>query len=245
MEHAEKMYLVSRHQMEQLQGRPPTIGTTAVSRLDDDMKTILQRTDLSEDDKIKLYNSVLQRFLRLTRQNDSEKDVLNLIQPPESFKRSPAEPEPATPPLHQDPTKLEILEGMGPRYKKNAELLLNKMKQHQDILGWDAHGTVLYKGSVVPGTNIVDLVKGVSHQRSRNAKYYPKGWNEFMSAMAEMNVPTALLGSNSVKEQLEKLKDAISINVVSTTKSTSAMSEPRDIPMSNPKRVLKFGEWLQ
>ncbi|KAG8138992.1 hypothetical protein E2320_001767, partial [Naja naja] len=43
MEHAEKMYLVSRHQMEQIHGRPPTIGTTAVSRLDSDMRDILQR----------------------------------------------------------------------------------------------------------------------------------------------------------------------------------------------------------
>ncbi|KAG8139282.1 hypothetical protein E2320_002074 [Naja naja] len=162
MEHAEKMYLVSRHQMDQIHGRPPTIGTMAVSWLDNDMRAIFQRMDLSEDDKIKLYNLVLQRFLKLTRQNDSEKDILNLIHAPEDRKHPPAVLEKGPPSPQKNPSTQEILEGMSTRYRKNAELLLNKMKQHQDIMGWDDHGTVSYKGTPVYGSNIVDLVKGVS-----------------------------------------------------------------------------------
>lgn len=68
MDHAEKMHLVLRHQMEQLQGRVLTMGTRTTNRLDDEMCTILQRTDLCEDNTIKLYSSVMQMFLRLTRQ---------------------------------------------------------------------------------------------------------------------------------------------------------------------------------
>lgn len=230
--------------MEQLHGRAPTIGATAVSRLDNEMRTILQRTDISEDDKIKLYNNVLQRFLRLTRQNDSEKDLLKLIQSPEAFKQNTVETDPAPPLSSTDATTQEILEGVSSRYKKNASLLLNKMKQHQDILGWDNHGTIVYKGTRVPGTNIVDLVKGVSQHRSRTAKYYPKGWNEFMSAMAEMNVPTGLLGSNAIKEQLEQLKETGTSKAASSMKSPSVMPAPDVGSMSDPKNVLNFGNWL-
>ncbi|KAG8141378.1 hypothetical protein E2320_007005, partial [Naja naja] len=209
MEHAEKMYLVSHHQMEQIHGRPPTIGTMAVSWLDTDMKAILQRTDLKD-----------------------------LKHPPAVSEKGPPSPQ-------KDPTTQEILEGMSTRYKKNAELLLSKMKQHQDILGWDDHGTVSYNGTHVYGTNIVDLVKGVSQHQSRTAKYYPKGWNEFMSAMAEMNVPTIWLGSNSVKEQLEMLKEDGTFKSTSSNKQPSAMSTPVASSMSKSKSVLNVGEWLQ
>lgn len=75
------------------------------------------------------------------------------------------------------------------------------MRQHRDILDWDEHGMVLYKGTPVLGTNIVDLVKGASQHRAHTVNHYPKGWNKFMSAMAGMYVPTVLLRSNSVKEQ--------------------------------------------
>lgn len=126
MKHVEKMYLVSRHQMEQLQDRTPTIGTTAPSQLDDDMWSILQSLALSEDIKIKRYNSVLQRFLRLFRQNESQKNTLNLIHLPEDFRQLFALLEPSVQPPPYDPTKQEILDGVSTHYKKNAELLLNK-----------------------------------------------------------------------------------------------------------------------
>ncbi|KAG8147510.1 hypothetical protein E2320_022647 [Naja naja] len=117
MDHAEKMYLVSHHQMEQLQGRPPTIGATATNWLDDEMQEPRPLPTLPE-------------------------------QPPQ--------------PSPQDTVMDEILRGVSTHYRKNVELLLNKMKQHQDVSTWDDRGTFLYKGVPIPGTNILDLVKGAS-----------------------------------------------------------------------------------
>lgn len=57
--------------------------TRTTNQLDDEMCTILQRTDFCEDNTIKLYSSMMQIFLILTRQNESEKDRLNLIFSPE------------------------------------------------------------------------------------------------------------------------------------------------------------------
>lgn len=256
MDHAEKMYLVSRHQMEQLQGRPPTMGAIATNRLDDEMRTILQRADLCEDDKIKLYNSALQRYLRLTRQNESEKDRLNLIYPPEEPRPLPTLPEQPPQPTPQDTAMDEILRGVSTRYRKNAELLLNKMKQHQDVSTWDDRGTFLYKGVPIPGTNILDLVKGASQHRAPTEKRKPKGWDDFMNAMAEVNIPTSVLGSTTVKEQIEKLKDSLVVKDETATSPVSVMTPPfgtqkpliTGTPSSpwtlNPRSRFKFGDWL-
>lgn len=57
MEHAEKMYLVPRHQLDRLTPlRPPEgepIRHTAVYSLDRDMKAVLEREDLPEYQKAK------------------------------------------------------------------------------------------------------------------------------------------------------------------------------------------------
>lgn len=252
MDYAEKMFLVPRHQMGQLQGRAPTMGTVAANRLDDEMRTVLQRADLGEEEKIKLYNSVLQRFLRLTRQNESEKDRLNLIYPSEE----PQQPQALSEQPPQAAATTEILSGISSRYRKNAELLLNKMKQHQDISSWDTRGTFLYKGMPVPGTNILDLVKGASQHRSLTEKRKPKGWDEFMTAMAEVNVPTSVLGSTAVKEQLEKLKDSLFIKGEAATSPDSVMTAPFGTQkplfavspsgplMVKPRSSIRLGDWL-
>lgn len=53
------------------------MGTRTTNRLDDEMCTILQRTDLCEDNTIKLYSSVMQMFLRLTRQMSLKTELTN------------------------------------------------------------------------------------------------------------------------------------------------------------------------
>ncbi|KAG8147991.1 hypothetical protein E2320_023048 [Naja naja] len=216
--------------MEQIHRRPLTIGTTAVSRLDSDMRDILQRADLCEDEKIKLYNSVLQRFLRLSRQNDSEKDRLNLIYPEEP-RQPPTLPDPPPQASPQDTAMDEVLRGVSTRYRKNAELLLNKMKQHQDISTWDDRD-LLYRGVPIPG------------------------WDAFMNAMAEVNVSTSVLGSTAIKEQIEKLKDSLVAKDDAATSPISVMKPPFEDQKSlitgtpstpwtlNPRSRLKFGDWI-
>ncbi|XP_032081574.1 uncharacterized protein LOC116514209 [Thamnophis elegans] len=225
-------------------------------RLDDEMRNILQRHDLSEDDKIKLYNSVLQRYLRLTRQNESEKDKLNLIYPPGEPQPPPTLPEQPPQTTPQTTGMDDILSGVSTRYRKNAELLLNKMKQHQDVSTWDERGTFLYKGVPIPGTNILDLVKGASQHRAPTEKRKPKGWDDFMNAMAEVNVPTSVLGSTAVKEQIEKLKDTLAVKDETAASPDSVMTAPfgaqktmfTGTPSSpwtiKPRSQLRFGDWL-
>lgn len=61
-------------EIKQLHCGTSATGSMAVNRSD-----VLQRADLFGCEKIKLYNSALYKFLRLTRQNESEKDKLNIF----------------------------------------------------------------------------------------------------------------------------------------------------------------------
>ena len=62
MEHAKKLALVDPRFVESLLAHQPTTTTTHdLTKLDADMKTILDRTDLHEREKVLLYNQLLDR----------------------------------------------------------------------------------------------------------------------------------------------------------------------------------------
>ena len=61
MEYARKMALVDPQLLAYL--RPPTDTTDKVLRgLDNEMRVVLDRTNLDERDKVKLYNQILLRY---------------------------------------------------------------------------------------------------------------------------------------------------------------------------------------
>ena len=73
MKHAKRMVLVpedalQRYEQRQRLGTPPIMAS--IMREDTDMSNILQRTDLNDDEKQKLYYANLERYLDLWRQKD-------------------------------------------------------------------------------------------------------------------------------------------------------------------------------
>lgn len=83
MEHAEKMYLVPRHQLDELKSEnaPENIQQVVENDLDTSVRNILLRTDLDQYEKAKLYSNILTRFLAVVRQGDRESNVLTLSLP--------------------------------------------------------------------------------------------------------------------------------------------------------------------
>ncbi|KAG8147240.1 hypothetical protein E2320_022690 [Naja naja] len=106
--------------------------------------------------------------------------------------------------------------------------MLNKMKQHQDISTWDDRD-LLYRGVPIPGTNILDLVKGASLHRAPTEKRKPKGWDAFMNAMAEDDVAASPV--SALKPPFVDQKSLI----------TGTPSTPWTL---NPRSRLKFGDWI-
>ena len=60
MEHTSKMALVDPRLLESL--RPPSPPTNTLRGLEGEMSSVLDRTDLDEGDKVKLYNQNLLRY---------------------------------------------------------------------------------------------------------------------------------------------------------------------------------------
>lgn len=200
------MYLVPSHQLEQLKAPTPreeNIRAAAMYSLDGEMQGVLQRRDLSQDEKAKQYTALLQKYLVHVKQADAEKEKLSLF--------LPSAPEPGAVAAESPATHTgifhEILDSLSARFKNKARLLLNKMKQNQSISSWDEKGAFVYRGEPVPGSNMLDLVKGITQLHALPARRIPKGWDLFLQAMAELNVPSTVVGNPTIKDILEHMKN--------------------------------------
>ncbi|MEE6512761.1 hypothetical protein FKM82_019966 [Ascaphus truei] len=206
------MYLVQNvfcQDMDRLQRPPQRVGDireVAMQRLDTDINAILNSNNLSEDEKIKRYTTVLQKYLVHAKQSDGEKNRLTLLMPTD---------ETASHPLHfQDiassdtPDNLirEFVTNVNVRFKKNAELLLSKMFQAKHITSWNDKGEFIYKKQVIPGSNLLDLVRGVTQSHTVTKRKIPQGWSPFLAAMAELNIPSSVVGNATNRESLDRLK---------------------------------------
>jgi hypothetical protein len=134
--------------------------------LDKKMQTILDREDLSAEERLKLYDQSFTRYLNV-------------------YDDYRARPEPVKQDLFDD----EILESVPKTMKAKAQLLLKKMKSSPDI-SWNEKGELKYKGETVQGSNVVDLVNDVLRKR----KYFnPQGCETFGEALREANVTQDLI----------------------------------------------------
>ena len=140
--------------------------------LDKKMQTILEREDLSADERLKLYDQSLYRYLNVY----------------DDYRPRPVAVAPE--PVKQDLDDDEILDSIPKTMKSKAQLLLKKMKTNRDIT-WNEKGELKYKDKTVQGSNVVDLVNDVLRKR----KYFnPQGWEIFGEAVREANVPQDLIG---------------------------------------------------
>jgi len=83
MEHVKKLALVDPRLVETLLTHQPTTTTTHVlTKLDADIKTILDRTDLHEREKVLLYNQLLDRYNTIDEQRMQQPVRVSMVNPP-------------------------------------------------------------------------------------------------------------------------------------------------------------------
>jgi hypothetical protein len=139
------------------------------------MQTILEREDLSADERLQLYDQSFTRYL----------NIYDDYRPRPVAVSSPT-PESESP----DPIESEILARVPKTMKAKAQLLLKKTKTNRDIT-WNEKGELKYKDKTVQGSNMVDLVNDVLRKR----KYFnPQGWETFGEDLREANDPQDLIG---------------------------------------------------
>src|SRR5258705_7703855 len=77
MEFAKKMYLLPSVEFERMKPKQESYAA-ATSSLDSELRQILQRDPLDEEEKARLYQQVLQRYLTLRQKRDEEPIRLKL-----------------------------------------------------------------------------------------------------------------------------------------------------------------------
>jgi hypothetical protein len=98
--------------------------------MDKKMQTILDREDLSADERLKLYDQSFTRYLNVYDDNRPRPVAV------------------APEPVKQDLVEDEILESVPKTMKAKAQLLLETMKSSPDI-SWNEKGELKYKGKTV------------------------------------------------------------------------------------------------
>ena len=165
---AKIMNLVDPRQMERYEPVNPLHRT--MGHLDQEMESILHRSDLNDREKVQKYNQILQRFLEYSGKE-----------------REPT----STPPPPSNPLLEQQAIDLAPKaLKKKAIALMQRIKDHPEM-GWTETGEFVYRGRTIPRSNIIDLIGDMLRAR-RSVE--PEGWREFARIMGETNIPRELVG---------------------------------------------------
>jgi len=140
-----------------------------LSTLDHSLNSILGNRGHNPELKTKLYGQALNRFL--TQKNE--------LRPQEQSYDSD---------LPQDDDL--ILAGMPKRFQQRAKGLLAHVKRNP-LLRWTPQGELIYRGNVINGSNITDLVH--EYARTTPRMHQPLGMAEFDQALRDNHTPNEFM----------------------------------------------------
>ena len=154
-----------------------------------------------------------------------------------------SESDSATPSQQLNATDKQIIDSVPKTMQNRAKLLIQKLKDHSDVISWNDNGQLVLEGSIVPNSNIVDLVNDVMRKRKG---FNPEHSNTFAKALAKINVPEDYLRNPDRIDSIRwyrRLQD-------SQAPGTSFVSEsPTEVPRKTPKSpttsALVYGKWLK
>ena len=129
-----------------------------------EMNDLLEKDDVPEDTKATMYTQQLQRVSQLKNQVfRPESSPVQMITQTERTMTS--ESDSATPSQQLNATDKQIIDSVSKTMQNRAKLLIQKLKDHFDVISWNDHGQLVSEGSIVPNSNIVDLVNDVMRKR--------------------------------------------------------------------------------
>lgn len=219
MAHAKKMVLIDPEVYEQTQKIKSTLPDT-LSRLDEEMKSVLMNKQLSDHDKWTKYSQVLQRYLNainVTRKpialsvTDENKDTVDTM----------------TTSLSEN----DILISVPKTFRSKAEFLLSRLKAASSVK-WNEKGEISVDGVVIHGSNIIDLTNDILRYRQNIPD--PTGWQSFARIMSNINMPFEVIGNWKRRAFIVGFTKTLQNNIedVGTSKSNNSQK--------NRKRKTKY-----
>jgi hypothetical protein len=229
LKYAKKMILIDPRELDRINAAVTDRVNKANDGTENDMKRVLDRTDLSTHDMMKAYHQLLQRYLRKDKRRSKEplNITVNRIKEDdehigtdtvagdleEETPLDPPQPQPQKEATIDDALERELLESVPVSFKARAKSLLNNIRRNKPkgFLDWSEEGEIVVAGVKIPGSNMVDLL----HDSLRNRKGYksPIGWEAFNEALALNNTPETLVSNTSRRDALreQKYKDRAEI----------------------------------
>ena len=145
----------------------------------------MEKDDVPEDMKATTYAQQLQRVKQLRNQVfKPEPSPVQMITQTERTMTS--ESNSVTPSQQLNATDKQIIYSVPKTMQNRVKLLIQKLTDHSDVIGWNDNEQLILEGSIVPDSNIVDLVNDV--MRKRNS-FNPEHSSTFAKALAKINVP--------------------------------------------------------
>jgi len=237
MEHSRKMALVPQELLSTIQAKQQEqtspLVKTAVT-LDEEMKSVMERPDLPDDEKATLYQQLLQRYLTYRDKRRTEPVTVRVLSSPTTVTNTATTDantdgkSPSTP-VSSGKEDQSILEAFPKTMKARARQMLNVIKHKGgDIIGYNDQGQLLYNKQVVPGSNVSDLIRDAMQKRQG---FNPTGWQSFARGLARINAPEAAI------------RHPTRLSVIQRHKSRTARGEDLSdgesedvIPTPQPKR---------
>lgn len=214
------MVLVPAETVERLRHSP--VSKDPMEELHSELNNILSSHNMSDSEKWKRYQQVLERCLRHAEQRRKpfsfSLDTSQQSEAPEGVEennfthklnqlvahrvRTASFQEPES---HQGvesssdeagggpSTGASILETVPKTYKSKASVLLQRLLESKEIK-WDKEGRVMIKNNLIQGSNISDLINDALRKRKSARK--PDGFAEFYKFLSRINVPNELIGND-------------------------------------------------
>jgi hypothetical protein len=196
-----------------------------VVRLDNAMQDIL-RQNIPIHEKVRKYNDILLQYIHFRKeiQHKIEKDPI-LVAATTGQRADEGEKEEKN--AHDD-----ILRGLPKSSHRNAQLLLEMLKNN-NIINWDRSTKhLIYKGQELENTNIRDLIY---HTVVPNKQQPPNGNDEFSRGLDALNIPKNLRRN---KQQIPTKRARASSEGLGFT--TPSSSPSRGGKVKTPERWLNL-----
>ncbi len=117
---------------------------------------------------------------------------------------------------------------MPQRSLKNIKYILNKMSNAKNVCAWTDSGEFMFKGYVITGSHMLDLVKSITAPHMIHDEYKHRGWSEFLDAFAVLNIPFSTIRNPQVKWTVDTLKrNSPSHNQQMSPKMTTPLNKRR------------------
>ena len=147
-----------------------------------EMDDWLEKDDVPADIKATMYAQQLQRVNQLKNQvfrpEPSPVQMLTYTEQTMTLESDTSQ--------QLSATDKQIIDSVPKTMQYRAKLLIQKLKDHSDIISWNDNGQLVLEGSVVPNSNIVDLVNDVMRKRKG---FNPEHSNTFAKALTKINIP--------------------------------------------------------